>query len=75
MTIKVTWKGDEEKHRMLDWGGVAFAPGKPETLPDGFDPAILAKMRKNPLFEVSEAEDKPAPAPVSTRSAARGDKD
>jgi len=60
MTIKVTWKGDEEKHRMLDWGGVAFAPGKPETLPADFPEAILAKMRKNPFFDVVEGETKPA---------------
>lgn len=60
MTIKVTWKGDEERHRMLDWGGVSFAPGKPETLPADFPAAMLAKMRINPLFEVVEADDKPA---------------
>lgn len=60
MTIKVTWAGDEEKHRMLDWGGVTFAPGKPETLPEGFSEAILAKMRKNPFFTVTEGDDKPA---------------
>lgn len=60
MTIKVTWKGDEEKHRMLNWGGVSFAPGKPETLPEGFEPNILAKMRKNPLFDVADGEAAPA---------------
>lgn len=61
MAMNVTWKGDEERHRMLDWGGVTFAPGKPETLPAGFDPNILAKMRKSPLFEVVDGAAKLTP--------------
>lgn len=61
MAIKVTWAGDEEAHRMLVWGDVSFAPGKPETLPASFDPKILAKMRKNPFFEV--VDEKPAADP------------
>lgn len=66
--IKATWKGDAERHRMLEWGGVTFAPGKPETLPEDIDPNILAKMRASPMFEVSDGKAAPHPASAAAKS-------
>lgn len=59
--MKVIWKGDEERNRMLEWHGVLFAPGKETEIPADFP--SMAKLVKNPAFKiVGEA---PAPPVVS----------
>lgn len=63
--MKVIWKGDDERHRMLEWHGVLFAPGKETELPDDFPAEARKKIAQNPYFTV--VADKPESVTVAAK--------